>query len=334
MLFQAIRIKEGVPIDPQTSARAVRIPEDRDGVEAFWRHGSLDALNPQATVIGRATARLARLLRGRSVGLALGGGGALGFAHIGLIRVLERAGIPIDYVAGVSFGALVAGVYVGGGLPALEKMIRSRRELFARVFGCLITSSFLGRFVDDLTGNQAMGSTEIPFIPVGLDMDTGQEYVLPEGTLGEGVQSSSCMPGAFPALRFGEKRLVDGGVVNNVPATAAWQAGADFILASNIIPSNPLNGRGIMGRIPFGRRLLSGNLGRIDDLIGALYTLMSQTGRDRALMADYIFDPDLIQWDAYDFLAGDHITDEGEQEAEERLPAIMKAYEKDRSIRF
>ncbi len=264
----------------------------------------------------------------------MGGGGALGFAHIGLIRVLERAGIPIDYVAGVSFGALVAGVYVGGGLPALEKMIRSRRELFARVFGCLITSSFLGRFVDDLPGYQAMGSTEIPFIPVGLDMDTGQEYVLPEGTLGEGVQSSSCMPGAFPALRFGEKRLVDGGVVNNVPATAAWQAGADFILASNIIPSNPLNGRGIMGRIPFGRRLLSGNLGRIDDLIGALYTLMSQTGRDRALMADYIFDPDLIQWDAYDFLAGDHITDEGEQEAEERLPAIMKAYEKDRSIRF
>ena len=334
MLFQAIRIEEGVPIDPQTSARAVRIPEDRAGVDAFWREGSLKHLDPNETVIGRATARLARLLRGRSVGLALGGGGALGFAHIGLLRVLERNGFPIDYVAGVSFGALVAGVYVGGGMPALKEMIDRRKELTARVLGCVLTSSFLGAFVDRLTGNKSMGSTEVPFIPVGLDMDTGQEYVLPEGTLGEGVQSSSCMPGAFPAMRFGEKRLVDGGVVNNVPATTAWQAGADFILASNIIPTNPLNGRGIMGRIPFGRRLLSCTLGRVDDLIGALYTLMSQTGRDRALMADYIFDPDLLQWDAYDFLDGDHITDEGEREAEERLPAIKKAYEKDRSIRF
>ena len=179
-----------------------------------------------------------------------------------------------------------------------------------------------------------MGCTEIPFYPVGLDMDTGQEYVLPSGTLGEGVQSSSCMPGVIPALRFGQKRLVDGGVVNNVPATVAWQAGADFIMASNIIPSNPLNGRGIMGRVPYGRRLLSSTLGRVDDLVGALYTLMSQTGRDRALMADYIYDPDLRDWDAYDFLHGDQIAEEGEKEAEERLPAIQKAYEKDRSIRF
>lgn len=334
VLFQAVRIEPEVPIDPQTSAKAVRVRQDTAGVDNFWRSGSLSFLSPDRTVIGRAAARLARLLRGRSVGLALGGGGALGFAHIGLIRVLLRNDIPIDYVAGVSFGSLVAGIYVGGGLDALEQMIRERRWLALRVLGCLITSNSLGSYVDQLTGHQTMGCTEIPFYPVGLDMDTGQEYVLPDGTLGEGVQSSSCMPGVFPALRFGEKRLVDGGVVNNVPATVAWQAGADFIMASNIIPSNPLSGRGIMGRIPGGRRWLSGTLGRVDDLVGALYTLMSQTGRDRALMADYIYDPDLQAWDAYDFLDGDRIADEGEQEAEERLPAIKKAYEKDRSIRF
>jgi len=334
VLFQAVRMEPGVPINPATSNRSVRMPEDVSGVDSFWRTGSLGYLSPEKTTLGRAAARLARLLRGRSVGLALGGGGALGFAHIGLLRVLERNGFPIDYVAGVSFGALVAGVYVGGGTAALDRMIQQRRRLSLRVLGCLFSSDSIGRYVDHLTGHQTMGNTEVPFYPVGLDIDSGQEYVLPEGTLGEGVQSSSCMPGVFPALRYGEKRLVDGGVVNNVPATVAWQAGADFIVASNIIPSNPLSGRGIMGRIPGGKRLLSGTLGRVDDLVGALYTLMSQTGRDRALMADYIFAPDLQAWDAYDFLDGDRIADEGEAEAEEKLPAIRKAYEKDRSIRF
>ena len=333
-LFQAIRIEEGVPIDLQTSMKAVRLPEDSSGAATFWRTGSLRYLEAARSPLGATAARLARLLRGRSVGLALGGGGALGFSHIGLLRVLERANIPIDYVAGVSFGSIVAAVYAGGGLKTLELLIRQRRRLALNVLACLATTNGIGRHVDRITGHLHLGETEIPFFPVGLDMESGQEYVLPDGTLGEGVRSSSCMPGVFPAMNHGGKRLVDGGVINNVPATVAWQAGADFIIASNVIPSNPLSGRGIMGRIPHGKRLLSGSLGRVDDLLGAMYTLMSQTGRDRALMADYVFDPELQNWDAYDFLDGDLIADVGQAEAEDRLPAIRKAYEKDRSIRF
>ena len=333
-LFQAVYLEPDVPIDVTTCSKAVRLVRDPGATSQFWREGALEILIDNQSFIGRASARMARLLRGRSVGLALGGGGALGFAHVGLLRVLTRpdVGFPIDYVAGVSFGSLVAGLFVGGGMPALERLIRDRMWLQMRVAGCLVDPRLIGNYVTKKTNNARLGSTEIPFLPVGLDMESGQEYVLADGTLGEGVMSSSCMPGAFPAMRTGERRLVDGGVINNVPATVVWQAGADFILASNIIPANPC-GKGLMGRLPF-QRLFASTVGRLDDLISGMYMLMSQTGRDRALMADFVFDPDLERYDVYSFNKAVEIAQKGEEEGERVLSRIKEAYQKDQSIRF
>ena len=331
--YQAVRIEEGVPLPLATSRRAVRIPIDNKSVEAFWNSGDLLTIATLATPFGRATERLARAVRGRSVGVALGGGGALGFAHIGLLRVLERAGITVDYVSGVSFGSLVGAIYVGGGLPALEDLIRQRWLLTGYVSGALLTTRVFEWFVNRVVGKQHLGETEIPFYPVGLNLSTGKEFVLSSGSLGMSVRSSSCMPGAFPALTVGTARLVDGGMINNVPASTIWQAGSDFIIGSNIIPPNPEGSRPPLGSVPYlGKALFA--LARVDDTVRALYTFASQAGRDRSLMADFIFDLSIEGHNIYDFPTGDAIADAGQKLAEDLLPGIIKAHSEDNSIRF
>jgi len=331
--YQAIRLDQGVGLPLATSRKAGRVPDDADAARMFWQTADLFPISSVSTYLGRAACRMVRLIRGRSVGIALGGGGALGFAHIGLLRVLEKAGIPIDYVAGVSFGSLVGAIYTGGGLSALEELIRRRMKLTAMVGLSVLTTQVFARFVDSVVGDQDLGSTEIPFYPVGLDLATGREFVLARGTLGMAVRSSSCMPGAFPALNVGSARLVDGGMINNVPASTIWEAGSDFIICSNIIPPNPEGSRPPLGTFPLAGKLLGG-LARLDDTIRALYMFASQAGRDRSVMADFSFDLHLEGYNLYDFPAGGRIADAGQQQAEQLLPAIMKAHQEDSSIRF
>ena len=123
--IDAIRLQGGV-LPLESTSRAVRIPDDAPTLARFKNTSELNLLSTEATIIGRACRRLARALLGRTVGLALGGGGALGYAHIGLIRAMEEARIPIDYIAGVSFGSLVAGMYAAGRRDAIERLVSER----------------------------------------------------------------------------------------------------------------------------------------------------------------------------------------------------------------
>jgi len=269
---------------------------------------------------------LVRALLGRSVGLALGGGGALGFAHIGLIRALTEAKIPIDYVSGASFGALVAGIYSAGGLEKLEELIDRRNRLVLGALRAFKNTVGFERFVDLVVGPTAMGDTEIPFFPVSVDVMTGMEVVRSRGTVGHGVRSSSGLPGVYPTLQIGAANLADGGIHNNVPASVAWQAGAHFIVASNIIPTFPFDARTTSRRSRF--LLRSEPVKRLDALVRSLFLLMSQTGRDRAQLADYVFDLDVRGYNIYDFIKGPDIADAGRRQAERQMAHIQHAYKK------
>ena len=318
----AVRLERGALLPLETNSRTVRVADDPDTVSRFWRSGDLNVLVDPQRKFGRAAHRLMRVLLGRSVGLALGGGGALGFSHIGLIKALTDARIPIDYVSGASFGALVAGLYTAGGIDALGELIKRRNKLLrAAVFAFYSTEGF-ETFVDEIVGHVELGDTEVPFFPVAVDISTGREVVRSKGTIGHGVRSSSCLPGAYPTLSIGGQRLVDGGMNNNVPASVVWEAGAHFIIASNIIPS-----------FPFGRTstLNTGRIrmpARLDSLVRSLYLLMSQTGRDRALLADYVFDLAIQGYNIYDFHEGAAISDAGQRQAETQLSDIRYAYNK------
>lgn len=334
--IHAVRTSEDPSVSQGQVRHVVRIPLDDSGPSRFWRRADLAALIDPDKPFGRACLRMGRVLRGRSVGVALGGGGAWGFAHVGLLRALTRAGVPIDYVSGSSFGAVVAGLYAAGGMAALERLVRGGWVLLPPAGLSVITTAGIGKVVDRLSGTRPMAGTEIPFLPMAADIRTAEPYILDRGTVGRGVRASSGMPGLFNPLTEDEHRLVDGGVVDNVPATVVWEAGADFVIASNVIPKRPSSGSS-----EGGMRLVTHAVGRAtrraDDMLRAVYRLMWQNGLDRSKdHADELLNLGEVVADfaAWEFWKGKEIAARAEDYLAERMDDIVYAWQNDKSVHF
>lgn len=177
---------------------------------------------------------------GLRIGLALGSGAARGWAHIGVLRVLQEAGIEPDVVCGTSIGALVGAAYAAGELDRLEPWVRKLdwRQvvglLDVRMAGGLLEGGklvafFRERFVDG--GIEALGK---PFGCVATDLATGREVWLRSGPVIDAVRASIAIPGVFtPAVRDGQL-LVDGGLVNPVPVSLCRAMGADVVIAVDL----------------------------------------------------------------------------------------------------
>ncbi len=329
----AVRMQDGVELPMATTRNAVRLPDDLHTAQTFWRTRALDGLLGADTPLGRATDRMARVLLGRTVGIALGGGGALGFAHISLLRALHEAGIPVDYLAGSSFGAVVGGLYASGGLPLLEQAVRQARTLRNVAGLAMLSTRPLEAWTSRLTGGRALGNTEIPFFPVALDVLGGAEVVITGGTVAEGVRASCGFPLFYQPTVRGVRRLVDGGIVNNVPASVIWDAGANFIIGSNIIPRFPAGrgarlGRGVL------KAVADQTVARFDDLLRSVFLMMSQIGRDRSSQADYIFELELQGFLISDFAKGAEILDASMDQARRAVADIACLRDQDGALRL
>ncbi|HDN19729.1 MAG TPA: patatin family protein [Candidatus Acetothermia bacterium] len=198
----------------------------------------------------------------RTLGVALGGGGARGFAHVGVLLELERAGLRPKVVAGTSMGAIVGAMYAVG--QDLEKLMQVLEFLDLReIFG--ITESYR-RMLEELVlrslvshlrrGGEGGGvperllklysllrllckgkrfeDLEVPFAAVAADLLTGEEVVIRQGPLYRGVAASAALPGVFAPVRWRGRRLIDGGVVNNLPVDVAAELGAEVVLAVEV----------------------------------------------------------------------------------------------------
>ncbi len=181
----------------------------------------------------------------RKVGLALGGGAARGIAHIGVLNVLEKEGIPIDVIAGTSAGAIVGSLYARSKNAALikEKIAgMSGRRLTRLIDPALPRTGFIkGEKFSDLLesflgGNIKFSDLLIPFACTATDIDTGEAVVLDRGSVIEAVRASISLPGIFTVVRRGGRYLVDGVLTNPVPVNLAQKMGADFVIAVNVIP--------------------------------------------------------------------------------------------------
>ncbi len=179
------------------------------------------------------------------IGLALGGGAARGFAHIGVIQVLEAAGIQPDLVVGTSAGSLVAALYASGKNGAeLETLALTMDE------GAITDWSFpsrgvirgeaLARFVRQHTGNLPIERLARPLGVVATDLDTGAGVLFQRGDTGTAVRASSSVPAVFQPVTIGGREYVDGGLVSPVPVRYARQMGAELVLAVDI--SSPPEG--------------------------------------------------------------------------------------------
>jgi len=178
-------------------------------------------------------------LRPARIGLALGGGAARGFAHIGVIQVLEEAGIRPSLVVGTSAGSLVAALYASGkggaelGLMA-DAMDESAITDWSFPGRGLIRGEALARFVRDNTGGRSIEKMPLPLGIVATDLDNGQPILFQVGDPGVAVRASSAVPAVFQPVRIGSREYVDGGLVSPVPVRFARQMGAEFVIAVDI----------------------------------------------------------------------------------------------------
>lgn len=204
------------------------------------------------------------------IGLVLGGGGTRGFAHLGVLRVLEEEKIPVDLICGTSFGSLVGGLYAAEPDADLikEKIVHflkspvfkhARLEFLKENFtqvkkssffnqmksyfkrglfygislnrGFFISAAELQRTLNGLISEINIEDTKIPFFCVAADILSGAEVVLSKGPMREAVAASCAIPGIFPPVKLGNMQLIDGGWVNRVPIEPAMRNGAAFTIA-------------------------------------------------------------------------------------------------------
>jgi len=184
-----------------------------------------------------------------SVGLALGGGAARGFAHIGVMRTLVKHGIVPDVIVGTSIGAVVGGCFAAGQLDSLEDW--SRKLTVRNILGYLdinlsgsglIRGSHLAAALNEGLADKRIEDLPTRFAAIATEFNTGHEIWLTRGRLAEALRASYALPGIFPPVKIGGRWLVDGALVNPVPVSAARALDTRLVIAVNL--NSDLFGRG------------------------------------------------------------------------------------------
>ncbi len=173
------------------------------------------------------------------IGLALGGGLARGLAHIGVLKQLNEEGIKVDYIAGTSMGSVIAALYASGlKLKMIERLAKriSRRTWIDLTFPRmgLIAGDKIEELMQLLTGSRKIEELDIPLSIVTMDIIKGEIVIFREGSIARAVRASCAIPGIFCPVKMGERLLVDGGVLSNVPVEAVKKMGADIIIAVDV----------------------------------------------------------------------------------------------------
>ncbi|TCV92907.1 NTE family protein [Luteibacter rhizovicinus] len=230
------------------------------------------------------------------IGLALGGGAAKGFAHIGVIKMLEASGIHVDVVSGTSAGSVVGAMYASGmDAFALQQQAFALDESKIRdvrfFSGGLVQGQKLEDYVNELVHHLPVEKLRTPFAAVATELETGERAIFVRGNTGQAVRASSSIPGVFEPVEIGGKHFVDGGLVSPVPVDAARQLGADIVIAVDISTkpsgSNPGNMVGIVGQsiTIMGRKLAEQELARADIIIRPKVGMIGPTDFDQKNVA-------------------------------------------------
>jgi len=285
--------------------------------------------------------------RKKRIGLALGGGGARGLAHIGVLKVLERKKIPIDLIVGTSIGALVGGAYASGSSPEklqrkVEDFLNSPdfRDSALKAFGMahargerglaqkiqahlknyfyliqamfkpgILSNEDFQKTIDYFIPDIRIEETLIPFRAVATDLVSGQQITFSKGSLRQAVMASCAVPGAFAPLKEGEKLLSDGGITCLVPSSVARQEGADIVISVAVdrCMVNPPELRNVV------------------DIYYRVSEIMGERLKGYELdQADVVILPEVGDLHWSDFSQAISLIDEGERAAMEKLKEIRR----------
>lgn len=270
--------------------------------------------------------------RGPQLGLALSGGGARGLAHIGVLRVLEREGVHVDYVSGTSMGGVIAAAYAAGMSPdeleAEAKAATRLGHLLSLADPGILDGGLLGgrrllAYFEHHLGRRSIADLPLPLAVVTVDLNTRREVVLSDGPVALAVRATTSVPGLFAPVEVNGQRLVDGGLLNNLPVDVVRQMGAGAVIAVDVASGPETSAICWIGD----RRWVPGNLNRtlavLDDAMGT-FTMAATERKLREFPPDLLIRPMAPQ--GINLLAGYHRVAElvagGERAAEAALPQM------------
>ena len=279
------------------------------------------------------------------VGLALGGGGARGFAHIGVLEVLEKEKIPIDIISGTSMGAVVGALYAQKKSvefvkekifrlvekdvikeleekfsfsqaedkvqnPHLKKTVLFVKELY--LWNTRIVKKWLIDYkpfeilFKDAFGELTFSQCKIPFVCIATDLIAGKEAYLEEGLIYEALLASTALPGVFPPIKLNERFLVDGGVLESLPTEPLEKKQVDFITAVNLERKKKI-------------RFLRSSMNMLLSVDEMRHNKLVEIAMTKA---DFLFEPDTLDFGWADFSKIYEIIDRGRHEAQEKVRAL------------
>lgn len=254
------------------------------------------------------------------VALVLGGGGVKGFAHVGVIKVLESHGIKPNIVVGTSAGSFVGALYASGmsafKLQSVALGIQEAdiRDLTLSSRGFLIGEK-LQQFVNTQVGNKTIQQFPIRFAAVATDLESGEKAAFNYGNAGQAVRASCSIPNVFLPARIGKRQYVDGGLVSPVPVLTARDMGADVVIAVDI-SARPRNGASAMGWWSL--------------LDQSINILSQQAIRIELARADVVIQPSVQHADALNLDQRHEFLLEGERVAQKMIPGIQSVIQASR----
>ncbi len=267
-----------------------------------------------ALVASCSTMESTKTPREPKIALVLGGGSAKGFAHVGVIRILEQEKIPIHMIVGTSVGSLIGGLYAANpnsfDLEWLAfKIDRGDILDFSIVYSKLgpVQGAKLEGFIDQNVKVKKVEDTKIPFTPVATDLNTGETILLEKGSLAKAIRASSSIPGIFVPVNFDSRVLVDGGVTNNLPCDIARAKGADIVIAVNLQ-------RDVRNQTAAESLI---------DIIGqSIGIMMRESSRNKLAHADVVIEPDTKGVSMFDFTQKKRLMADGIKATREAIPRI------------
>lgn len=250
------------------------------------------------------------------VGLALGGGGARGFSHLGALKAFEEYGLDFDYVCGTSAGSLVGAFYAAGynfkQIFDIAKTIKTKDIRTSKLFFVPSKTEGIEKIITDNLGDINIEDLKKPFSAVAVDIKSTNEVCITKGNLAKAVAGSCCVPGIFQPVEFGDRLLCDGGLQNTMPADIPKLMGCDYVVAVDVNKS---------------RTYGTSSTKMLDVLACTIRILMKGNVVKGYVNGDVVLKPETKRFKSTSTEGYLDMIEEGYREAIDRMPEILTLFQ-------